>query len=461
MMLTAVHGHVSGHGGWIGSGRVHLPHDDDCLTDLELFVRRRTSSPGAAARPALLLAIPASPRATPLGARASTTSTARFTATAVTTSRTTTCGSSTSPRQTSWRAPRPSSRPPPRTCHASIWTSCSTSARSASTAGRAALRHLAASTSWRSLRRTPLPKGTAGHGRRALQRGALVEAGVRLHQLAPHPGRRCRRQRARVRLVVVPQQRPPARQGHVRRVGRACPDGSQAISNGTLQSTSSRGRLDALQLAVQQAAGHVSRHPRGRAVRHHDRDDRRAVSRSSTHTAKTSATTTGRRARASSGPGRSRTGWRSTSALTRSTPSAVTSRTPTPGTRWRLRPGPSTARASSRTARTSPWSSHELAHQWYGDDVSVAGWKDIWVNEGFAGYAEWLWAEHEDDGHGAGTRRARCTPSHPADDAFWTVKPGDPGRREPVRRLAVYDRGARGAPGAARRRSATRTSSRS
>lgn len=54
-------------------------------------------------------------------------------------------------------------------------------------------------------------------------------------------------------------------------VSVAVPDGSQAISNGTLQSTSSRGKLDALQLAVQQAAGHVSRHAGDREVRRHDR----------------------------------------------------------------------------------------------------------------------------------------------------------------------------------------------
>ncbi|MDO9397600.1 MAG: M1 family metallopeptidase [Herbiconiux sp.] len=36
---------------------------------------------------------------------------------------------------------------------------------------------------------------------------------------------------------------------------------------------------------------------------------------------------------------------------------------------------------------------HELAHQWFGNSLTLGRWRDIWLHEGFACYAEWLWAE--------------------------------------------------------------------
>lgn len=37
---------------------------------------------------------------------------------------------------------------------------------------------------------------------------------------------------------------------------------------------------------------------------------------------------------------------------------------------------------------------HELAHQWFGNSVTISEWRHIWLNEGFAKYAEWLWSEY-------------------------------------------------------------------
>jgi aminopeptidase N len=79
---------------------------------------------------------------------------------------------------------------------------------------------------------------------------------------------------------------------------------------------------------------------------------------------------------------------------------------------------------------------HELAHQWFGNSVTPTSWKDVWLNEGFATYAEWLWQEHVDG------ISVRATATFVHDELTDTELPGDPGVEHLFDVGAVYMRGA-------------------
>lgn len=82
---------------------------------------------------------------------------------------------------------------------------------------------------------------------------------------------------------------------------------------------------------------------------------------------------------------------------------------------------------------------HELAHQWLGNKVTPKQWKDIWLNEGFAAYSEWLWREHL--GESTPAEEFAVQYRRAATSEFWQLRIGDPGANE-LFNGAVYSRGA-------------------
>ena len=83
---------------------------------------------------------------------------------------------------------------------------------------------------------------------------------------------------------------------------------------------------------------------------------------------------------------------------------------------------------------------HEIAHQWFGDDVAVARWRDIWLNEGAATFMEWRYAEQHGAKSGADTLRARYD-AIAGSDTFWQLSLSDPGA-DHIFDEPIYDRGA-------------------
>jgi aminopeptidase N len=62
---------------------------------------------------------------------------------------------------------------------------------------------------------------------------------------------------------------------------------------------------------------------------------------------------------------------------------------------------------------------HEWAHQWYGDSVTLSDWGDIWLNEGFAQYAEWLWTAS----HGGPSTAEQFRTAYDDPDTVWSPAP--------------------------------------
>jgi aminopeptidase N len=87
---------------------------------------------------------------------------------------------------------------------------------------------------------------------------------------------------------------------------------------------------------------------------------------------------------------------------------------------------------------------HEIAHMWWGNSVTLEVWPDIWLNEGFATWSEWIWSEHRGGPSAAQTfdeLYATAEDSDAGQDLWFPAPAALPGPAE-MFHTPVYDRGA-------------------